>query len=430
MNISVITLFPELYKPFFSSSIIGKSVEQGKITPHIISLFSYVRPKERVDAPLFGHGPGMAIRPDIIEKGITDSEQRTGRAFRIFFSPHGKKLDQKTLEQLRDIVVAQKNILLVAPRYEGVDYRAQEEYADLVISLGDFVLMGGDIPALALLEGVLRLVPGIVGDPESIEQDSFGGPFVDWPAYTEPVTWKNRMVPEVLRSGNHGAVDRWRRQYAVRESVRSHWDWVRRHATDNQDIQAIVAEIPKHYVALLHDDIIQKDGRIGTTSVTSLDIHDIARSARTYGFAGYLLVTPLLDQQEIVRTLLDFWKSREGVVYNESRHEAVSRIEISPSLVDAIAYITAREGIAPVVIGTSAVARAQPVPVIGYSDQELVWRHNRPVLFLLGTGYGLSPEIMARCEYVLKPLKGWQEYNHLSVRSAAAIIFDRWLGKY
>lgn len=430
MNISVITLFPELYSSFFKTSIIGKSVEQGKINYQVISLFSYVKPKERVDAPLFGHGPGMALRPDVIEKAITESEQRTGRSFRIFFSPHGKKLDQKVLEQLRDIVLEQKNLLLVAPRYEGVDHRAQEEYADMVISLGDFVLMGGDVPALALLEGVVRLVPGIVGDLASVDQDSFGGPFVDWPAYTEPVVWKNRTVPEVLRSGNHGAVDRWRRHYAVRESVRHHWDWVRGHTTKESDIQAVSQEIPAHYVALLHDGIVQKDGRIGTTSVTSLDIHDIARSARTYGLKGYFLVTPLLDQQDIVRTLLDFWKSREGAVYNESRHEAVSRIEISPSLDDTIAYITAREGVAPIIIGTSAIDREQPVPVIGYSDHAQVWGDNRPVLLLLGTGYGISPELMARCNYVLKPLKGWHEYNHLSVRSAAAIIFDRWLGRY
>jgi hypothetical protein len=186
--------------------------------------------------------------------------------------------------------------------------------------------------------------------------------------------------------------------------------------------------IPNHYAVLMHSEVMVKgQDQIGTTSVTSLDIHDIARSAKTYGLAHYFIVTPLRDQQHIVQTLLDFWQKGGGFAYNESRFHAVNQVSLLDSLDQVIADIEKKEGKKPLLVVTSAREMSN-VPTISYEDQALVWAHKRPVLLIFGTGGGLSQELMERCDYRLKPIYGFSDYNHLSVRSAAAVIFDRWLG--
>jgi hypothetical protein len=178
---------------------------------------------------------------------------------------------------------------------------------------------------------------------------------------------------------------------------------------------------------LLHTDVlISDDKKQGTTSVTSLDIHDIARSSKTYGIKGYFIVTPLLDQQRIVQRLLDFWMS-DGVEYNASRHEAVKQVSVASNLDEVIASIEAIEGKKPLVVATSAREINHP-QVISFYDQEKVWASERPILFIFGTGRGLTQERLERADFLLKPVKACTGYNHLSVRSAVAIVLDRWLG--
>ena len=188
--------------------------------------------------------------------------------------------------------------------------------------------------------------------------------------------------------------------------------------------------IPSHYIALLHDEVLLPHQQVGTTSVTSLDIHDIARSARTFGLKTYFIVTPLQDQQKIVKTLLDFWKTGEGVDYNQHRHQAVRHVEVVNTLDDAIARIEALEGKKPLVIATSARTYdpALQEKIITYYQQTQVWDSGRPVLLLFGTGHGIAPQVVQRCDFLLVPIIGFSEFNHLSVRSAVAIVLDRWLG--
>jgi tRNA (guanine37-N1)-methyltransferase len=202
---------------------------------------------------------------------------------------------------------------------------------------------------------------------------------------------------------------------------------LRSHHITAQERALVREQLPRHYVALMHDEIALPQERIGTTSVTSLDIHDIARSATTYGFAGFFIVTPLIDQQNIVQTLLDFWSEGDGIAYNPDRHKALASTKIATSYEKVIHMITEREGIAPIVIATSARI-GDPAKTITYHDQEKVWAHKRPVLLLLGTGRGLAQQVLDRANYTLLPLSGYTDFNHLSVRSAAAIIFDRWIG--
>jgi hypothetical protein len=207
----------------------------------------------------------------------------------------------------------------------------------------------------------------------------------------------------------------------------NHFDWLRGSKLDRKDLIKVQRQIPNHYVALVHHDVKLPNGTFGTSSVTSIDIHDIARSATTYGFTGYFVTTPLVDQQEMVNTLLDFWHSDVGIDYNPHRHKALLNVEVKPYLNDVVQKIFEKEGVEPIIIATSAQLELES-NFITYHDQGKIWAHNRPVLLIFGTAGGLSKDILRQCDYLLVPVTGITEFNHLSVRSAAAIIFDRWLG--
>jgi tRNA (guanine37-N1)-methyltransferase len=430
MTVSIVTLFPDLYKPFLDTSIVKRAQEQQKVAFEITSLFSYVAPKERVDAPTFGHGSGMLIRPDVVERAINAREAASGKAYKIFFSPQGEKVDADVLKELYRICQEKKHLMLLPARYEGMDSRVEHYYADKVISIGDFVLMGGDLPAMMVLEGLLRFIPGVVGKQESVEQDSFMGAFVDYPEYTAPVEWKGIKVPEVIRSGNHKEIARWRKEMAARKSALEHFEWVRSHPLSAEEKKLVESYIPPHYAILMHNQVILPNEQEGCTSVTSLDIHDIARSACTYGLKGYFIVTPLADQQKIIKKLLSFWASPEGEEYNPHRHSALERVFVVSSLDEALAGIVEQEAATPLLMGTSARAGEfeHHQNAVTYYDQKKVWALNRPVAFIFGTGRGLAQSVLMRCDFMLPPVKGFAEFNHLSVRSAAAIVFDRWLG--
>ena len=428
MNISIVSVFKELYEPFLSTSLIKRAREKQLIDLHLDSFFSYVKPKERIDAPTFGPGAGMLIKPKVVQRAIEANQKAYGPSFNIFFSPQGRLLDQTLLKQLATTLQEKKHIMLLPSRYEGMDARVEKKYADITISIGNYVLMGGDIPAMVLLEGLLRYIPGVVGKEDSVEQDSFSGPFVDYPAYTEPVDWQGLKVPDIVRSGNHKAIDQWRKEQAVSTSVLHHFNWVREHVTTPEDKQLAARQIPSHYVALCHADVlIGREKQPGTTSVTSLDIHDIARSCKTYGVKNYWLVTPLEDQQKIVKRFLHFWASDVGSSYNVHRQQAIAPVALADSIDQVKKQIKKQEGSEPILIATSA-RRVDHPKAITFFDQDKVWQEGRPVLFVLGTGKGLTPELIERCDYLLDPIEGFTSFNHLSVRSAAAIILDRWLG--
>lgn len=428
MNISILTVFEKLYDPFVHTSLVGRAQEKKIVHIDVQSFFSYVQPKERIDAPTFGPGAGMLIRPDVIEKAINDKEQRYGKAFKIFFSPRGEKVDQRVFETIAARFQECGHLMIIPARYEGMDARVEDEYADMILSMGDFVIMGGDVPAMLLLEGVLRLLPGVVGKQESVARESFSGPFVDFPSYTEPLEWKDKRVPDVLRSGNHAVIEKWRNEHAVRATVREHFLWLRSQNLTDRHKKVAQEYIPSHYVALMHSDVlIGEERKPGVTSVTSIDIHDIARSSKTYGIAEFFIVTPLLDQQKIVQKMLDFWKKGIGFEYNRCRYDAIQLVQLIDSLNEVIKRIEEKEGKMPLIVATSA-QRADAQKIISYYDQKKVWESDRPVLILFGTGQGLAPEIIERCDYVLVPINGFTEFNHFSVRSAVAIILDRWLG--
>lgn len=426
MNISVLTLFPELYKPFFESSLLKKAQEKGILDVNVKSLFSFVAPKERIDSPTIGHGAGMLIKPEVVEKAVLEQESLFGKAYKVFFSPQGKKLDQHMVKELSEKMKQHQHVLFFASRYEGVDARVETVYADEIISIGDYVLMGGDLPAMVLLEATLRFLPGVVGKQESVEKDSYTGPYVDFPAYTHPVIWHDQEVPAVLRSGNHGLVDEWRLDAAIKATLLKNFAWLRSYPLSEKQIQEVKERMPRHYAVLMHADVLV-EGKSGCSSVTSLDIHDIARSGATYGIENYFIVTPLEDQQKIVKTLLSFWQTDIGIAYNPHRHEALRRVVLVSTFDEVCDFIEKKEGKRPIVVSTSA-RREKHERIITYHDQGKIWSLDSPVLFVFGTAQGLTPAFVDKCDYLLGPLYGFSTFNHLSVRSAAAVIFDRWFG--
>lgn len=445
MNISIITVFPELHETFINTSLIKKAIDKGTLTCNLIRFSDLCPPKVRIDEPTCGPGAGMIIKPELIEHAIAHCEEQFGKGIKIFFSPQGTTLTQPLARALAHKIfsplvennialstsnkheAAQGHLILVCTRYEGIDERVEQVYADYTISIGDYVLMGGDLPAQVFLECILRLLPGIVGNKESVTEESFSGCFLDHPQYGLPLVWKGKEIPPVILSGNHQKIGTWRRQQSAQKTVLQRFDWLRSQQLTAEEKKLAEECIPSHHMAVMHTDIMLKGGEIGTTSIASLDIHDIARAATTYNIKSFFIASPLKDQQDIVSTFLDFWRSPEGIAYNESRYRALRGVKLVESFKQIIDTITLQEGKRPVIIATSARPQ-KDIRLIDYQSQGLVWQLGRPVLIVFGTGQGLAPTIMDQSDFLLLPVEGFSSYRHLSVRSAVAIVLDRWLG--
>ena len=204
MKIDILTLFPEMFTPLFSS-IIGRAVKNNKLEINIHDIRKYTLDKHNKcdDAP-FGGGAGMVMMPQPIASAI-DAIDPNHEAKRIFMSPRGRKFCQSIVEEYS----ALDRILLLCGHYEGVDQRVIDLYIDEELSLGDFVLTGGEIPAMAVTDAVARYVEGVI-KRESLSQESFASGLLEYPQYTRPQEFMGLKVPEVLVSGNHGEVDKWR----------------------------------------------------------------------------------------------------------------------------------------------------------------------------------------------------------------------------
>lgn len=185
--------------------------------------------------------------------------------------------------------------------------------------------------------------------------------------------------------------------------------------------------LEKIYIALIHYPILGKDGFIISTAVTNLDIHDIARSARTYGIKRYYIVTSLPAQQDIIHKVLDFWKKGFGKKYNPNRGEALKLVKPAWYLEDVIEDIEKEEGEKPIMFFTSAKKRPSTIPY--EKGRQIILETDKPVLILFGTGWGLPDEILRICDFALDPIRGNWDFNHLSVRAAIAIILDRLIGE-
>jgi tRNA (guanine37-N1)-methyltransferase len=227
LRIDVITIFPGLFEAFLGESLVGNAIREELIGVALHDLREYATDRHRkVDDTPYGGGPGMVMKPDPLVAAIEavagpKGPERTERV--ILLSPQGDRLDQARLAEL----ATRERIALVCGRYEGIDQRAIDLAIDEEVSIGDYVLSGGEVPAMVLIEGVSRLIPGVLGNPESAEQDSFQRDELEGPQYTRPRVFRGEEVPEVLRSGDHAAIARWRTERAREITRRRRPDLVR-----------------------------------------------------------------------------------------------------------------------------------------------------------------------------------------------------------
>lgn len=211
MRIDVVTIFPELFDAPLKASLLGKAIEGGllEVRTHDLRRWGVGRHRTVDDAP-YGGGPGMVMRPEPIFDAV--DSLRSDASHVVLLSPRGTKLDQPGVERL----ASESHLILICGRYEGVDERVALHLADAEISIGDYVLSGGELPALVVIEAVSRLVPRVLGNEASLRAESHVGGLLEHPHYTRPPEYRGWRVPEVLLSGDHGAVELWRATEAQR----------------------------------------------------------------------------------------------------------------------------------------------------------------------------------------------------------------------
>lgn len=211
MKISVVTIFPEFFET--SLGVVGRAIEVGIVEIEAIDLRQWGKGVHRqVDDAPFGGGPGMVMMVEPLAHAL----EPLAASHRVLLTPAGSRLEQADLDHWASL----PHLTLVCGRYEGVDERVAEHFIDEEVSLGDFVLAGGEVAALAVIEGVARLLPGVVGNPESTQTESFRGGLLEEPQYTRPARFRDWDVPEVLLSGDHGRIEQWRLQQRIDRTKR------------------------------------------------------------------------------------------------------------------------------------------------------------------------------------------------------------------
>jgi tRNA (guanine37-N1)-methyltransferase len=248
MTFDIVTIFPAMFESTLSVGVIGRAIEQGVIDVTVRDLRDFTTDRHRVvdDVP-FGGGPGMVLKADPIFRALDRIESERGASPSVVLtSPQGPRLTQATVRRLSGL----SHLVILCGRYEGVDERVRARVTE-ELSIGDYVLTGGELPALVVLDAVARLAPGVVGDEQSVADDSFSRGLLDFPQYTRPakLTWpggaaesSGMSVPEVLLSGNHGEIRRWRKREAVARTLERRPDLLAG-ATLDEEEQELLREI-------------------------------------------------------------------------------------------------------------------------------------------------------------------------------------------
>ncbi len=220
MRVVILTSYPQMFPGSLGYSIIGNALDNKKFNLEIIDLHKFgIDQRGSIDDEPFGGGPGMVIRPDVVENAMESILLKTDKVSKIFLTPSGEKLTQKKLEDLSKY----NELVILCGRFEGVDQRAIEILGFQEISIGDYVLSGGEIAAQVLVEGCIRLIPGVLGQPQSLLEESFSDDLLEYPHYTRPRVWEDKKgykheVPDILTSGHHEKIGRWRKDRAIEKT--------------------------------------------------------------------------------------------------------------------------------------------------------------------------------------------------------------------
>lgn len=240
MRIDVLTLFPELVNAVAGSGMPRRAVEAGKLVLTTRQIRDYSADRNRrVDERPYGGGPGMVMQPEPLAQALAAARAEVPGAKAVLMSPQGEPLTQRWLQRLSQ----EPGLILVCGRYEGLDERLAPQW-DLELSLGDYVLSGGELAAMTVIDGIARLLPGVLGDEQSAVQDSFSEGWLDHPHYTRPENWRGETVPEVLLCGDHAKVARWRLQQALGRT------WLRRpELLDGLQLNAEQTRLLREFIA-------------------------------------------------------------------------------------------------------------------------------------------------------------------------------------
>jgi len=421
MKFTVVTILPELIEPALAAGVVGRAKQAGTIAVTSINPRDFTSDKHRtVDDTPYGGGPGMVMKPEPLLAAIAQA----GQGHRILLSPSGAPLTQHRVQELAKL----DHLVLVCGRYEGVDQRVIEIAIDEELSLGDYVLSGGELGALTIIDAVARLVPGVLGEPTSADDESFSAGLLEYPQYTRPAEIDGRGVPSVLAGGNHAVIAAWRRLQSMQRTAARRPDLWKQFRPTKADAKTFPPLAARTHLALVHHPVVDRVGTVITTALTNFDIHDLARSSMMYGLAALHLVTPVTSQRDKADHIARLWM---GDDQGEHRARALELVRTADSIETVIAALTAEHGRAPVVVATSAKAtsfpelpRRHPTDLVAEASQD-----PSPLLVLLGSGWGLADHLIPSVSRVLTPIHGASDWNHLSVRSAGAVLLDRLFGR-
>ncbi len=421
---NILSIFPEIVECFTKYSIINRAVENKLLKFNFINLRDFCEDKHKqIDDEPYGGGSGMVFKVEPVYKALS-SLKTDERGKVVLLSAKGIKFTNHIAKEL----AKEKALTLICGRYEGIDERIVD-FVDYEISIGDYVLMGGEIPASVIIEAVSRLIPGVVGKEDSVKYESFQDIFLEYPHYTRPAEFNGLKVPEVLLSGNHKEIEKWRKTKSIETTLKKRIDLIlnreRPLTKDELDIiQNLLKDKYEIYVGLVHYPVYNKKGEIVLTAITNMDIHDISRVSRTYNIKKYFLITPDEEQKAYALRIINHWKEGYGKEFNPTRKEALKVIDITDSIDSAIKKIKSQTDKNLIIIGTTAKRKDSSITI---SKLKKI-AENNAIFLIFGTGWGLTEEVLNKMDYILEPIYGITEFNHLSVRSAVSIIIDRILG--
>ncbi len=429
MKYDIITIFPGFFDSIFSSGVIKKALDSSIIDVKVHDLRDYAENKHRsVDDTPYGGGGGMLMSAKPLSKAIENIKKNDEKSLVVLTSPQGEILNDDMVNELKNY----EQMVILCGRYEGIDERIRELYVNREISIGDYVVSGGEYAAVIIVDAVSRNIPGVLGNKDSAVNDSYRNGLLEHPHYTKPELFKGARVPSVLLSGNHRQINKWRLTESIKRTFINRpelLDHAKLDVDGTQQLIEVQNELKpdfKVYIALIHYPVYNRNFKKITTSFTNLDAHDIARAAKTYGVSKFYLVNPNQDQRALVTKVIEHWTKGAGVEFNPTRKEALETVDIKKDLEEVLNEIEETEGTRPKVIATDA--RIKKNNMVGYKElRNEILKEERPFLILFGTGWGLDDDIIDSADYTLKPIKGFEDYNHLSVRSAASIVLDRLL---
>jgi tRNA (guanine37-N1)-methyltransferase len=238
MKFDLVTIFPAMIEAPLREGVLGRAIERGRFDVRVHDLRTFTDDRHRVvDDVAYGGGPGMVMKPEPFFRALDAIVAERGRpAAVILTTPDGRRFDHATAERLAGL----PHVAILCGRYEGVDDRVRQQLATEEISIGDYVLTGGELPALVIVDAVARLLPGVVGDEESVARDSFARGLLDYPQYTRPAEFRGAPVPPVLLSGHHAEIERWRRREALRRTLETRPELLDRADLTDEDRRILV----------------------------------------------------------------------------------------------------------------------------------------------------------------------------------------------